>query len=153
VLWREPYQTRISGNHLIPELDDIDSIRGGRNVSSTAVWIGGFGFNAISDQGVWWRLFQEAFPGDPCVFRAFILPKWTTKKRMEAISVVPPSEHVSSLLISDPDYHWEKLVDPDKPERGFTAIVLPGTVDLLMVGPPTEEAWDQFRERWGSLRI
>jgi hypothetical protein len=39
------------------------------------------------------------------------------------------------------------LIRPDRPERSFAGILRDGAFDMLMVGIPTEEAWDRFMQK------
>jgi hypothetical protein len=130
---------------------EVESLDGNLGAPRAQVWIGGFGFRAVSDQGVWWRLMRSEFSSDPNIFRVFIESRWSERKRREALAIIPPSEKVSTLLVSD-DVNWRAIVMPDKPERGFAAMIADKEIKRLVVGPPTEEVWEDFINLWRAVR-
>ena len=151
MLWREHYNPRILSNTQMPEVE-FEWLKGETRSIHNIVLVGGFGLAAVADQGIWLKLFDEAFPGDPNVFRAYIATQWSFKNKRDAMAVVPPSQHGATLLITDPLHGWTDLVKPERVDRGFAAIVHEKTIKLLMIGPPTEETWDEFRDAWTALR-
>ena len=147
MLWREPYSPRILRELACP-VAQVVGLTGIPAQLSTEVWIGGFGFLAATDQGVWWRLFQSDFRGDDRVRRVFIIEKVGTAELETALSLVPGSEADRCLMIEDPNHFWASMVEPDCAERGFAALISEGVVVLLVVGPPTESAWEEFSREW-----
>lgn len=147
MLWRQSYQTRVLRDLDCPDLS-IASADGTPVTHERGVWICGFGFGCFTEQGVWARLFQSDFPRDPNVKKVFIFDSVGPEKFESLQALVAPSELENCLLIEDPQQAWRKLTEPDHLERGFTAIVEGQTIPLLMVGPPTEDAWEEFSDLW-----
>jgi hypothetical protein len=145
MLWREHYEPRVLTSVLVPKgLPKVVS-------EVTYVIVGGFGLAAISDQGVWWKLLKSSFKQDTCIYRIFISQAWTPKKERDANAMIPPSEKSSLILTEDYD-QWCEIIQPDKPERGFAALVHQGKMQTLVIGPPTEEVWESFRDQYTALR-
>ena len=111
------------------------------------VWVAGFGFDGTSIQGVWSRLFQSDFPNDIRVNKVFILPNINEEIREAARSMVPPSYFDQTFLIFDPGQKWRTLLRPTE-QPGFAAIIERNRIPLLMTGPPTEDAWEEFQREW-----
>ncbi len=147
MLWRESYSPVIRRNLTCPATQSV-ALDGLVSKSSCEVWIGGFGFLAAADQGVWWRLFQSDFRNDGRVKRVYILESADPGEVQTALSLIPRSEVHRCLLVEDPNHFWSDLIEPDNPARGFTAIIENGSIPLLVVGPPTEEVWEEFSREW-----
>jgi hypothetical protein len=151
MLWRQPYTQRVVRDlplpkHRVRYLDDGSS----QVFPVKYVLIGAFGLQSIADIGIWERLSAEAFPSDNRIFRGYIRKIWTPKDVKETTAMIAPSAQNQTLLIADAEDEWSKIVQPDSIERGFAAIISEGKIILLMVGPPTEETWDDFRIEWGK---
>jgi len=54
---------------------------------------------------------------------------------------VPPSRLSRFLRL---DEFWRSAVRQDRPERSFCAFVRDGVAVRTVVGPPTEEVWEEF---------
>lgn len=131
MLWREPYRTRILRKVAFPSELEFAAVVGG--------------FNLSSDVGrqVWGRLIQSDFGGDARFGEIVLRPYWTPEERAELEAITPPSRLFRTRLLEDPGSSWRKLVQPNSEEQAF-ALIQP--LGLLMVGPPTEEAWEEFAE-------
>jgi hypothetical protein len=151
MLWKQPYETRILRD-LPGPVGLILSLDGSPILNGPQVWVGGFGFEAISDQGVWWRLFKSDFAGDKAIKKVFIFDGALSGHIQNAHALIPRSEADSCLLVEDGNEMWRKTVNPDGPTRGFAAIIVESTITLLMVGPPTEDAWEEFSNCWRVTR-
>lgn len=147
MLWRSAYQTRIERDLHCPEAE-IVTLDGSPLKHQTEVWVAGFGFQALADQGVWWRLFLSDFPNDPQVRKVFICPGVGKSELETALSLVPPSEVARVLLVSDPNDFWSKVIQPANSQQGFAVIIEGGRIPLAMIGPPTEDAWEEFHNEW-----
>ncbi len=112
------------------------------------VWICGFGFAAIADQGIWWKLFQSDFPGDLRTKRIFFVEQVTAEAEQLAMSLVPRSEADQVQLYDDTDHQWRNIIQPDSEQRGFAVMIDNGRISIIMVGPPTEDAWEEFSREW-----
>jgi hypothetical protein len=149
MLWKQPYSTIIFRDVPCP-VATITSLTGSVVTHERQVWIGGFGFDAIGDQGVWWRLFQSDFAGDQQIRKVFIWDCLSDEIIESAFAIVPRSEANQCLLVEDPSRFWQKLIQPKLSSRGFAAIIEDAKISLLMVGPPTEEAWEEFSSLWSA---
>lgn len=107
--------------------------------------LGAFGPFASNEIGVWRRLLQEAFP-ERKVPTVLVRAAWTERERRTIATGTAPALHAWTLLANDPEGSWSAAVGPDRAERAYGAIVRNGSAELIMVGLPTEEAWDTFRE-------
>ena len=147
MLWKQSYRTRILRDLGCPDAG-VTNLDGSPNSEERQVWIAGFGFDAIADQGVWWRLFQSEFPRDENVKKAFIFDKVLPSTAESALAMIPKSEGCQCLLVEDPLGAWKSLVTPDADSRGFAGILERDRIALMMIGPPTEDAWEEFSNFW-----
>ena len=148
MLWRQSYKTRIDQDFVCPVVESVSIAPTDYSADDRQVWIGGFAFNGLNEQAVWSRLFQSDFPRGQRVHKVFIFESIGNTEIQEIHSLVAPSEAKKCLLIIDPKRGWESLVRPDHPGRGFAAIKEGEKISLLMVGPPTEDAWEEFANQW-----
>ncbi|RYG36590.1 hypothetical protein EON81_09250 [bacterium] len=94
-------------------------------------YLGGFSPLAQSELGVWRRLMGS----DGARYSLLLFgPGWD--------SVLPASlldlryEGASEPL-------WLGRILPDRPERSFCVVVKEGQAKILVVGPPTEDVWEE----------
>jgi hypothetical protein len=135
VIWRESYSTRVIECPVLPSL-------AGRNLSAHS-WsllpggslVGGFSPEALVQMEIWCRLI-----GDRAV-SVLLRSAWRHADFAEIQSLVPKSRWNRTVL-GEPDIAWRELIAPDSEGRAFAAINT--SPALLMVGPPTEEAWERF---------
>lgn len=97
------------------------------------IWIGGFAALALTEIEVWRRLIRSE--GHEAPVALFEVDPSTLR------DALPPSRHASTFVL-DESAAWRELIAPDRPTRSFA--VAPG---LVMIGPPTEEAWEEFSGR------
>ncbi|MFZ4508359.1 MAG: hypothetical protein ACOYON_11760 [Fimbriimonas sp.] len=131
MLWRSGYSIRILTGDFLPS-GSIRLLNGSKEPLGPVV-VGGFSLLALGEMEVWRRLLSEALPGFSVQYALFGAVG-------DLESAIPPSRHGSYGVVSDPGDLGERL-EIDRVERSFA--IQPG---LAMVGAPTEEAWDQFRE-------
>ena len=150
MLWRPTYETRILRAASLPPLTGftLDHQDGSTPVEGPV--IGAFAPLASAELGIWRRLLQEAFP-ERSVPTVLIRPAWTERDRRTIADGTPPALHSITLLANDPGETWSNEIHPDRPERSFGLIMSAGIPKLLMVGLPTEDAWDEFRILAGGL--
>ncbi|CAN5463008.1 hypothetical protein BH11ARM2_BH11ARM2_18110 [soil metagenome] len=114
----EAYQPRVDRDVSVPPLPD-------------GVYLGGFSPLAQSELGVWRRLFQsEGWGFSLLLFGAgweAVLPASLLGLRFEGAS----------------EPLWLGRISPDRPERSFAVVVRGGRARILVVGPPTEEVWEE----------
>lgn len=141
MLWRTPYQTPRAENVTLPGLS-------GRYVSGESwvalddfVLVGAFDLRGLSEIGIWTRLLDEAGIG---VVVAFFDAEWSPQQRVVLEASIPYSQQGHTLMANDPRGEWLDLISPDKPERAFAAVVRGHAASVLMLGAPTEDAWDDF---------
>jgi hypothetical protein len=147
MLWKESYRTKIIRDLKCPE-SQIVTLAGVPYESSIQVWIAGFGFECLTEQSVWWRLFESDFAGDQRVRKMFILDLVNKQVMNEVQALVAPSEFSRISFIEDQRQVWTELIKPDTQHRGFAAIFENGQLPLVMIGPPTEDAWEEFSNFW-----
>lgn len=145
MLWKPPHETRILRDVALPRLEGrtLDGQDGAAPVEGAM--LGAFGPFAVAELGVWRRLLAEAFPKRR-VPTVLLRPEWNERERRTILLGTAPDLHAWTLLANDPTGAWSALVGPDRPERAFGAVIQGGAARLLMVGLPTEDAWDLFRE-------
>jgi hypothetical protein len=143
MLWKPTYETRVLTDVAFPRLVGLtlDSQDGAAPVEGAM--LGAFGPFASAELGVWRRLLNEAFP-ERAVPTVLVRTAWSERERRTIATATAPKEKAWTLLANDPQNAWSQLVAPDRAERAFAAVVRGGVAKLLMVGLPTEEAWDQF---------
>lgn len=143
MLWKPTYETRILADIPLVRLvgRTLDSQDGAAPVEGAM--LGAFGPFASAELGVWRRLLHDAYP-ERAVPTVLVRTAWSERERRTIATATPPKEQPWTLLANDPDNSWSQAVSPDRAERAFAAIVKDGQAKLLMVGLPTEEAWDQF---------
>ena len=148
MLWKPTYETRVLRDVALPRLvgRTLDGQDGAAPVEGAM--LGAFGPFASAELGVWRRLLKEGFPALR-VPTVLVRASWTDRERRTILLATPPDAHAWTLLANDPDGAWSAAVGPDRAERAFGAVVREGQAGLLMVGLPTEEAWDEFREALG----
>ena len=153
MIWRTSYSTRtaefidlpiLSNSSRISDLDGTDLSELG-----DGIYVGGFGPTAYAQQQIWMKLLEsrESSPSGPAEdFNILLISTtWTRAKRQEVESLLPPSKHSRVTLLTDPSRVWEAMIEPEGPTRAFAFILRDRVIRLLMVGPPTEEAWDEFQ--------
>lgn len=145
--WRAHYQTRILNDKDYP-VCSITTLSGEPVPEGDQVWLGSLGFEAISEQGTWWRLFKNDFPEDPRVFRVFVFDSVDAASLDLAVNIVPPSEARRTLLVADPSRHWSRMLDIESGTTAFAAMICGSTIPVVMVGSATEDAWDTFCQFW-----
>lgn len=145
MLWKPTYETRILRDVALPRLvgRTLDTQDGAAPVSGAM--LGAFGPFAAAELGIWRKLLEEAFP-QRRVPTVLVRAEWTDRERRTLALATAPSLHPWTLLANDPGGAWAAAVSPDRAERAFGAVVRGGVASLLMVGLPTEEAWDLFRD-------
>ena len=146
MLWKPTYETRVLRGVALPRLEGrtLDGQDGAAPVEGSM--LGAFGPFATAELGVWRRLLEEAYP-ERRVPTVLVRAAWTERERRTLAVATAPSLHPWTLLANDPSSGWSAAVGPDRAERAFGAVVRAGVAELLMVGLPTEEAWDAFREK------
>lgn len=148
MLWKPTYETRVLRNVTLPRLEGrtLDGQDGAAPVEG--VMLGAFGPFASAELGVWRRLLQEAAP-DRRVPTVLVRAAWSERERRTLATATPPSQQPWSLLANDPEGAWSAAVGPDRAERAFAAVIRGSVAALLMVGLPTEDAWDEFQAELG----
>ncbi len=130
MLWRESYRPEVR-----------------RNLTTTSFlheslpFIGSVSLEASREVEIWWRLFEEDFPG-------------------EVVEVVPESSRDAVFALRAPSRHPRIRFDSEAVQilgeiprqRAFCAIVLNGIAELVVVGPPTEDVWEEVSTLWRAIR-
>jgi hypothetical protein len=138
MIWRESYTTRILVDPNVPVLS---SVGGGEG---PAIIAASFATHSIIEQGVWWRLFQSDFRSFSSRFLVFVQENDEKLDKEEIDAIVAVSDHEKIRYVEDLDQNLRRLCGTAEKTRGFAAIVTQNSVPLIMIGPPTEDAWEQF---------
>lgn len=134
MLWRRTYEPRVAEGVALPD-----------STISTSILLGAFDARGQAELGIWLRLLESASL-DRHVSLAFIRPAWTPKDRRLVEAIIPPSRRTQIAWVEDPEGKWAAVIQPDRPERCFAALLSDGVADMLIVGPPTEDVWERFSE-------
>ncbi len=143
MLWRPTYETRIRRGFALPRLEGLTLDGGEAATPTTGALLGAFDPRAGAELGVWRRLLDEA---GLSAFTVFVRPAWTPRERRALALATAPAQHPWTLLVEDPGESWASVIETDRPERAFAAVLHEEVTEPLMVGLPTEEAWDEFKE-------
>ncbi len=140
MLWRTSYQTEIYRDVRLA-------------VEETGVVLYAFHPLGHTELGIWMRLLEEAFPTGPSVQVQWIIPAGALWRR-ELPEIFPPSMWAKMSISATALESETPKIPPVDPQRVCAALVHPGGLaEFVMIGPPTEEAWDEFRlavERFGA---
>jgi hypothetical protein len=141
LLWHDPVVTRVSENVPFPAAAGQTLSGKPWNFGGNGVLLGAFSLLAQSELGVWMRLLDDA----KIPFSVLLIaPDWAAR-RNDAILTFPPSQRDRVILVTDVGNKWSTLINADSLDRAFAAFVEKGTAQPLMVGAPTEDAWDRFQ--------
>lgn len=142
MLWRTGYQTIIRNDVVIPESRIWDLTGEVVHVAGPIAFALGFSARSLQQREVWRRLFEAELP----------IPFWTgvisednfaeSTELLQAMT--PKSRWSSTVVVLDPQRAWRNLIEPEDEERCFALISRGNTADVVMIGPPTEEAWERF---------
>ncbi len=142
MLWRESYSTRVLESPRIPAL--IGSNLNGDSWDSNAriALAANFSLREMQQRDVWLRLFQAELE----IPRALgvVLSEWSEKDLEQLRSATPRSRWPEVFAFTDSECAWKNLIEPDSPARVFALLVEQGQTNFVMIGPPTEEAWERF---------
>jgi len=107
-------------------------------MDSNRVWVGGYGLLALPELEIWRRLFLA--DGLALPVRVLIQSIWTATDLELATAMVAPSQASELRFLAGE-------IGPEIPrDRIFAWHPATGT---LMLGPPTEDAWEQLRAELG----
>jgi len=151
MLWRERYDTRVLYDLTVPVPSGTTLTGHSQNLEPGQIAIGGFSPEAFMGMGVWIRLIQDEYGLDPLRL-VFLSEGWSAEQREDLPYVIPRSLHEQTLVTDSHTDVWSQLVEPDHAGRAFAALVAPSGVRCLMIGPPTEERWDEFQFAVRSLK-
>lgn len=145
MIWRVGYCTRELEAVVAPPFraTTLDGIL--IDETFAGILMGGFDPRAQSELGIWRRLLEEADLGVDCL-TVLILESLGPKAEAAVRAMVPQSQWHGFAIARCTD-EWIDLIQPDRPERSFAAMIRGGILNPLMIGIPTEEAWDRFKER------
>ena len=66
-------------------------------------------------------------------------------KELAKLGAITPGSHWASTGIAKASSDWTRTIQPDRPGRSFAAFQKGGVLNPLMIGLPTEDAWDRFQ--------
>ncbi|MBC8065946.1 MAG: hypothetical protein H7Y17_14025 [Chlorobia bacterium] len=139
MVWRASYRTLIAKDLALPDLRAADH----RAIPDFTILVGGMSFHAYREMAIWKRLILSESLWDQCV-QAIILESPTAEDLRLADAMVPRSERARTLVCNDPDLQWWGLLQLERPEQSFAAVVASNQARIMIKGVPTEDAWDAF---------
>ena len=133
MLWRTPYETtEIEASTLarlpLPEVGE-----------GTFAAVISFSPRHFQQREVWRRLFEAELP-----IPYFVGVIGSADDLEQLQSSTPSSQHERLVRIEDAQGAWLSLLGEENNDRAFAFVQREGTIVVLMVGPPTEKAWDRF---------
>lgn len=144
MLWRPTYENRELTSAVCPAV--IGTRLSGEilTCSFEGVLIGGFDLRAFAEIGIWRRLVTEA-NSEVVWLVLYQLPEPGIQAVAQLRAMTPKSQW-GSVALNEVTNDWIELIQPDRPERSFAGIVQAGKFKTLMVGIPTEDSWERFRQ-------
>ncbi len=130
MLWRESYSPTVIRDRIRTPFSD-----------ESLVYVGSYALEASREVEIWWRLFEQELPG----FLVEVVPE---SLRDEVIALRAPSRHSRIRF----DSAALGVIDEVEPHRAFCAVVRAGIAELVVIGPPTEEVWDEVCQLWREIR-
>ena len=118
------------------------------NLGGDGIVVGAFSLLAQAQLGVWMRLLDEA--GLP-ISVLLVAEELTDSLARDAELTFPPSQRSRVVLVKDTGRRWSQTVDVPSLDLAFAAVIVKGVAQPLMIGSPTEEAWDRFMAAARSL--
>ena len=110
----------------------------------TCVILGGFDLRAQAEIGTWRKLI-EGLEGETTLLTIYLIDV-VKPADLDSLRAMTPKSRWVSTLISSTNEVWRDMIQPDCPQRSFAGRLQNGVIHPLMIGPPTEDAWDDFSE-------
>jgi len=148
VIWRNSYQALDLGSIQAPNVIGETLSGDAFELTSPTLLLGAFDFRGASELGVWSRLCQSESFGISTTF-AYFLSRRSREIIQLAKDMTSPSLHSATVLVWESQL-WHEIIQPDRPERSFGCLIKDGVAEPILVGTPTEEAWDYFIEKLGA---
>lgn len=151
MLWLESYETRVLRGERAPPLrgESLEGLPFER--PARFALLGGYGIESCAQSEIWRRLFTQRFGAAAGVVLGTIRKGWSVEERALLRAIKPPSRQSATYCFFDETEEWERLLSPDPQGRAFAALVDGPTMELMMVGPPTEDAWELFESHAQKL--
>ncbi len=130
MIWRASRPTRFLENVALP-YEGPDGIV-----------VGALDLAMLRDLAIWRRLVQTSLPDEP-LSTLLIAEAWPPKAKRSAAAAFPPSDLEGIAFIADENQKWRTTLGDD---TLFLALVRKGQVPLLILGAPTDEAWDRLED-------
>lgn len=143
MIWRQSYSTRIARLDE-PLLLAGHSLEGSRATASDySLVLGGWDVKSLSEQRLWLRLFRDLELSDDQVRLGLVVDGSGASPAASVSAILPPSLQALFVLWDDPTGSSREALQPDTAARCFAWNPASG---LVMVGPATEEAWDEMQD-------
>lgn len=144
MIWREAYETRVLEGGESPPVLGASLSGDDLRLHGPYVVVAGFELRSLTEREVWRRLIASAFGTPEWFVDGVVAHGWNAQTLEHFRMVTPKALHRTTFALVDPAWEWHRLVQPDRANRSFAAVIAQGQARLLMVGPPTEEAWERF---------
>jgi len=142
MLWRESYATRVLEEPRIPALVGLNLSGETWDDDARIALAANFSLREMQQRDVWLRLFQAELEIPYAL--GVVQTSWLDKELEQLRAAVPRSRWPEVFAFTDSESAWKSLIEPDSPARVFALLVEQGQTDFVMIGPPTEEAWERF---------
>ena len=112
-------------------------------IEVSGIVVAAFDVAALREFALWRRLVRTSLP-DVALHSVLIAPSWSPRARRTLEAVFSPSDLGEIRVIEDPEGTWASRVGRQADEATFAAVVRGGVASLVVVGGPTDAAWDQI---------
>lgn len=142
MIWRRSYTTRICQGLSLP-LSQVICLDGSpADLAACDLLVAGWGLAALGEMGVWERLYRGEGAAEGLLL-GLAAENGRPALAAQAMDAVKASSHPRFAVWDDREGALRRLLEPDGPQRAFAWAP---RAQLVMVGPPTEEAWDTMKE-------
>ncbi len=130
MIWRSGYATR----RMVDVPVDLDK---------SGVFLVAFTPLAHTELGIWMRLLDDAF--GPESYRICWITGGASKLERDVRAMFPPSVLKKTDFLASSVSSWTEKFEVEDQKRVIALVCVDKLATLAMIGPPTEEAWDDFQ--------
>lgn len=130
MIWRASRLTQVRENVALPY------------TGPDGILVGALDLGALRDLAIWRRLIQTSLPEEKLA-TLLVAAAWPPKARRTAEAAFPPSDLAGIAFVADAEGDWRSALEG---ETLFVALVRANQIPLLILGAPTDEAWDRLED-------
>lgn len=135
MLWRTTYTPEVTRN-----------LEHGLPLSSPRAVIGVYSVAGLRELEIWWRLFEEDFSGE---VTQFVL---SNPGESDKWSSLLPQSRLDRTVLSSEIKPWLDITGQVENSRAFCTILTRERARIVVLGPPTEEVWEEVANIWREVR-